>query len=260
LPERDDLVLLTEAARLAGETALARWRKAPAVWDKGGGLGPVSEADLAVDAHLKDVLRTARPDYGWLSEESDEGATRLSADRVFIVDPIDGTRSFLEGKASWAVSLAVAQGGVVKTAVVALPARDRVFVATAGGGARADSASIRASGRRDIARAQVLAPRPALTSEVWGRERVPPVKRHFRPSLAYRLCLVAEGRFDAMMTFRDCWEWDIAAGALIAAEAGATVTDRTGGRLSFNSAGARTAGVVAAAPALHHRLLPPGID
>jgi myo-inositol-1(or 4)-monophosphatase len=257
LPEPDDLALLIGASRMAGETALARWRTAPTAWDKGGGLGPVSEADLEVDARLSDYLRAARPHYGWLSEESDEGAARLSAERVFIVDPIDGTRNFLEGKESWAVSLAVARRGEVETAVVALPARGRTFAATAGGGATADGSSIRASGRREISRAQVLAPRPALAADLWGARGAPPVERHFRPSLAYRLCLVAEGRFDAMMTFRDCWEWDIAAGALIATEAGAVVTDRNGRRLVFNLAAARTPGAVASTPALHGRLLPP---
>jgi myo-inositol-1(or 4)-monophosphatase len=97
----------------------------------------------------------------------------------------------------------------------------------------------------------------ALAPETWGSAGAPTVARHFRPSLAYRLCLVAEGAFDAMLTFRDCWDWDVAAGALIAAEAGATVSDRWGASLSFNTEGTTTAGVVAAAPDLHRALLAP---
>ena len=81
------------------------------------------------------------------------------------------------------------------------------------------------------------------------------LKRHHRPSLAYRLCLVAEGRFDAMLTLRPAWEWDIAAGALILSEAGACVTDRRGGPLRFNNTHPQTDGVLAANPALHAALL-----
>ena len=233
------------------------WRASPAFWDKGDGQGPVSEADIAVDRVLAEVLRSARPSYGWLSEESEGGPPRLAAERVFIVDPIDGTRSYLEGNPTWAISMAVAHRGRVEAAVVSLPAKGRLYAAAAGAGARRDGAAIRASTRERIEAARVLAPRAALTAETWGAAGVPPVERHFRPSLAYRLCLVAEGRFDAMITFRDCWEWDIAAGALIAGEAGARVSDRAGGPLAFNSPTATTRGVVAAARSLHAALLAP---
>lgn len=233
------------------------WGAAPASWDKGGGQGPVSEADISVDAILAEVLRSARPDYGWLSEETEDDPARLKADRVFVVDPIDGTRSFLEGRTTWAVSIAVVCRGEVEAAIVSLPAQDRVFSAAVGGGARCNGQPIHASRREEVEAALVLAPRIALASETWGAAGVPPVKRHFRPSLAYRFCLVAEGRFDAMMTLKDCWEWDIAGGALIAAEAGAKVTDRRGAPLRFNSPRAKTPGAVAAAPGIHAALLAP---
>ena len=87
------------------------------------------------------------------------------------------------------------------------------------------------------------------------RRPVPGLTRHFRPSLAYRLALVAEGRFDGMLTLRDSWDWDVAAGALIAAEAGARVTDRAGGALRFNAPGRKTAGVLAAPEPLHGETL-----
>ncbi len=257
MPAADDLALLIEAARLGGETALRYWRASPHAWEKGGGQGPVSEADLSVNAVLSDVLRSTRPDYGWLSEETEDDEARLAASRTFIVDPIDGTRSYLEGRRTWAISIAVACGSEVETAVVALPMRERVYTAVIGGGAHCNGTPVKASRRQRIDSALVLAPKIALTSETWGQRGVPPVERHFRPSLAYRLCLVAEGRFDAMITFRDCWEWDIAAGGLIATEAGAIVSDRAGAPLVFNSALARTPGIVAAAPALHSSLLAP---
>ena len=91
----NDLALLTEAARAAGDIARRYFQKSPKVWDKGGSAGPVTEADLEVDRMLSDDLRAARPDYGWLSEETEDSATRLSQENVFIVDPIDGTRAFI---------------------------------------------------------------------------------------------------------------------------------------------------------------------
>ena len=257
MPAGDDLDLLVHAARASGELALAHWRHEPRVWDKGRGLGPVSEADLEVDRFLRDRLTAARPSYGWLSEEATDDRSRLECDRVFIVDPIDGTRVFLEGQTAWAVSLAVAHRGQIETAAVIMPASNKLYTATRNGGARLNGEPLAASVRTELPRAQVLAPRVALSPEMWHDCAVPPVKRSFRASLAYRLCLVAEGRFDAMMTFRDCWEWDIAAGALIAHEASATVSDRTGAALRFNTPDAMTFGAVAAAPALHHALLPP---
>src|SRR5690606_24334339 len=119
-------------------------------------------------------------------EESEDDSARLQAERVFIVDPIDGTRSYLEGRSAWAVSLAVAHGGEVETAVIAMPAKRQVFAAVAGGGATRDDRTIHASRREAIDSALVLAPRVALAPETGGPGGAPPVARHFRPSLAYR--------------------------------------------------------------------------
>ena len=106
----DDLSLLERAAREAGEIALRYWRRDPQVWDKADGAGPVTEADLAVNAHLEQMLRAARPDYGWLSEESPDDPARLAAGHCFVIDPIDGTRAFIDGLAGFSHSLAIARG------------------------------------------------------------------------------------------------------------------------------------------------------
>jgi myo-inositol-1(or 4)-monophosphatase len=203
---------------------------------------------------LLEQLRGARPGYGWLSEETEDTAARLGAERVFIVDPIDGTRSFIEGSDSWAHSLAVAEGGVVIAAVVYLPMRDKLYAAAAGQGATLNGASIRATARADLEGASILAAKPNYAPENWQGGRVPEVARAFRPSLAYRLSLVAEGRFDAMMTLRPSWEWDIAAGDLILREAGAMTSDRRAGPLRFNNAVPMVDGVLAANPVLHGAL------
>lgn len=248
-----DLTLLTDAARAAGEIALGYFRSDNKVWDKGRD-DPVSEADYAVDTYLRETLMAARPGYGWLSEETEDSEDRLTRDTVFIVDPIDGTRAFVAGENTWAHSLAIVHQGRPVAAAVFLPARDKLYLAEAGAGALVNDAPMAVSAREDLAGATLLASRPALADHHWPGG-VPAVERHFRPSLAYRLSLVGEGRFDAMLTLRDSWEWDIAAGALIAAEAGAAVSDKTGEALRFNTPARVTSGVLTCAPRIHRDIV-----
>ncbi|MEL7105827.1 MAG: 3'(2'),5'-bisphosphate nucleotidase CysQ [Pseudomonadota bacterium] len=248
-----DLALLIDAARTAGDIALRFWKQDPKVWDKSVN-DPVTEADLAVDAHLKETLLGARPNYGWLSEETPDNEERLSRERVFVIDPIDGTRAFVDGQDTWAHSIAVVENGAVTAGAVFLPALDRLYAAALGQGATRNGDPIAVSTRADPAGATILSNKAGFDPKFWA---VPPddMKRKFRPSLAYRLAAAGEGRFDAMLTFRDAWEWDIAAGALIAAEAGAAVTDRDGAPLVFNAAHPKTPGVMVAPPMLHKALL-----
>lgn len=248
-----DLDLLIDAARQAGELALRFAGPTARSWDKPGGAGPVTEADLAVNEVLEDTLRTGRPDYGWLSEESEDDATRLECDKVFIVDPIDGTRSFIEGSRTWAHALAVVERGVVTAAVIYLPMRDKLYAAATGQGATLNATPIWTGGRGEIVGASVLAAKPGFAGHHW-RAGVPDMSRAYRPSLAYRLGLVAEGRFDAMFTLRPSWEWDVAAGDLILREAGARTSDRKAQPLLFNNPMPQVNGVVAANPALHNAI------
>jgi myo-inositol-1(or 4)-monophosphatase len=251
----NDLALLTDAARAAGEIALRYWRKSPDAWEKEAGAGPVSEADLAVNARLAADLRGARPDYGWLSEESPDGPERLAARRCFIIDPIDGTRAFIDGTPDFAHSLAVADAGRIVAAVVYLPARDLLYAAVEGAPATLNGGTIRCSSKAEAQGATLLTARPNLLPENWKAGTPPPVRRMFRSSLAWRLALVAEGRFDAMMTLRPTWEWDVAAGTLIAERAGARVSDRHGAAPAFNRPSPRIDGVIAAPPGLLRALV-----
>ncbi|EPX79700.1 3'(2'),5'-bisphosphate nucleotidase CysQ [Salipiger mucosus] len=253
MPERD-LALLEEAAQAAAEVATTYIGGALNIRHKAADGSPVTDADMAVDAVLSEILRGARPDYGWLSEESADDAARLEAEHVFIVDPIDGTRSFIEGEDTWAHSLAVARGGEVTAAVIFLPMRGKLYTAAAGHGARLEGAPISVTPGGALETAKVLATRPALAPEHW-RGEVPALKRSHRPSIAYRMGLVAEGRYDAMLTLRPSWEWDIAAGALIVAEAGGLATDRAGQPIRFNAPMPRHAGMIAAGPALHEEII-----
>ena len=249
-----DLALLIAAARAAGEVAMKFWKQDYRIRDKGQGEGPVTEADMAVDARLAEVLRAARPDYGWLSEESPEHEGRRLARRCFVIDPIDGTRAFIAGEDTFSHSLAVVEDGRAVAAVVYLPALDRLYAASAQGQATRNGVAIAACMRAGTEGARILSPKSNFRAEHWPGG-VPEVALSFRPSLAYRLCLVAEGRHDGMLTLRAAWDWDIAAGALIATRAGAVVTDGQGAALAFNTPDPRSPGVIAASPGLHGALM-----
>jgi myo-inositol-1(or 4)-monophosphatase len=252
-PDHADLALLEDAARAAGEIALAGAGRPGEIRDKPGGLGPVSEIDLAVDAMLRARLLGARPGYGWLSEETEDGPERQGARRLFVVDPIDGTRAFLAGQKAWSHSLAVVEDGRVIAGVIHLPMLGKTYAATRGNGARLNGSPISVASRTRLEGARLLASAGQLAA--WfGAGSVPPVERLFRPSIAYRLCLVADGTADAMLNPRETWEWDIAAGALIAAEAGAAVTDARGGDLVFNRPRPAVDGILAGVPAVRAAL------
>ncbi len=252
MPETD-LALLIRAARGAGEIATRFTGTTARTWDKPGGAGPVTEADLAVNEMLHSDLLTARPGYGWLSEESDDSTARLACARSFIIDPIDGTRSFIEGARTWAHSLAIAEHGTVTAAVIYLPLLEKLYTAAAGQGAYLNGVPIRAGSRDTLTGATILAAKSIFDNQHWHGP-VPDISHAYRPSLAYRLSLVAEGRFDAMLTLRPTWEWDIAAGDLILREACARTSDRSGAALRFNNPTPQVNGIVAANPALHHSL------
>jgi len=238
-----DLELLKQAGDAAGEIAKRYFMANPETWDKGDGQGPVTEADLAIDQMLKAELLAARPDYGWLSEESEDGTARIEAERVFIVDPIDGTRAFINGEKTFSHALAVVENGEVVAAVVHVPMLERTYWATLGGGACCNGTAISVSVQAEMDGATVLTRKPDLSPEHWLAPHG--MKHNFRPSLAYRLCLVAAGRFDAMLTLRPAWEWDVAAGDLIVREAGGVVSTTAGAPTRYNNRMPKLAGMVA---------------
>ena len=253
MPETD-LPLLIEAAARAGAIARGFFGQDPQQWDKGDGAGPVTEADLAVNDMLHEMLRTARPDYGWLSEETEDDPDRLHARRLFVVDPIDGTRAFIEGGKDWGHSIAVVEDGRPVAGVIAIPMRDQIFSAETGAGAYLNASPIQTSAVTEPRDATILAAKPNLRAAHWRDGAPPPFKTTFRSSLAYRLGLAASARYDAMLTLRPTWEWDIAAGAIIVEEAGGRATDRTGRVLRFNNALPQVDSVVAGG-AIHALLI-----
>lgn len=241
----NDLTLIADAARAAGDIALDAFGRQIKSWDKGGNAGPVTEADLAIDKMLAERLQFARPDYGWLSEETEDAPERLTRERVFVVDPIDGTRSFMEGGRDWGHSIAVVEGDQVIAGAVFMPKHDTLYTASLGGGAFRDGEPIRSGDCCTCSDATILCSKANLNETYWASGTPPPFTRTFRSSLAYRLCLVARGRFDGMLSLRPTWEWDVAAGCLIVTEAGGCVRDAQGNAPRFNQPAAKLPGLIA---------------
>ena len=244
-----DRALLVDAARTAGELAASLFDRNVRSWDKSPG-NPVSDADIAGDSFLKRRLIEARPDYGWLSEETADDAARRDRRRVWVVDPIDGTRDFLRGRSGWAVSVALVEDGVAVLGALAAPIRGQLFVATRGAGATLNNAPIAVSGRSALAGLSMPIDPQGLLAPFWP-EPWDAVAVEKPNSLALRIAKVASGEADAFLEGRSISEWDIAAAALLLTEAGGTVSDRNGAALAFNRASPTVHGLVAATPALH---------
>jgi myo-inositol-1(or 4)-monophosphatase len=244
-----DLDLIREAALAAGDLALSEREQGLKIWSKSGG-SPVTSADLAVDQLLRDRLLTARPDYGWLSEETADSADRLSKRRIFVVDPIDGTLAYMKDKPWWCVPIAVVEDGRPVAAVIRAPMLNETFVATLGGGATLNGRSVTASDTTDLDDASVLADARLMEGPHWP-EPWPAMRYEKRNALAYRMALVAAGAFDAAIALTPKWDWDVCAGALIAEEAGAKVSDHHGGQWRFNQPDPRQTSLICSAPALH---------
>lgn len=249
----DDLDLIREAALAAGGLAMQERDLGLKISHKDGG-SPVTNADIAVDDMLKSVLLPARPDYGWLSEETPDSPERLSRRRIFVVDPIDGTVAFMKAQPWWCVPIAVVEDGRPVAAVIHVPATGETYEATEGGGARLNGRPISASDVTTLDDAAVLADARLMEGPHWP-EPWPQMRYEKRNALAYRMALVASGAFDAAIALTPKWDWDVCAGALIAAEAGARVSDHHGRPWQFNRADPRQASLVCAAPALQPLIL-----
>ncbi len=223
-----DLDLLKAASIEASAIAMSYFRKNPKSWIKGKA-SSVSEADMAVDDFLKTYLLNARPGYGWLSEETGDTPERLGKPCLFVVDPIDGTRGYLEGHDHWCIALAVVENGAPVAGVLAAPALEQTYFAARGSGAFCNGK--RLDGHNDGTDSQLCAGLPH--APVWAAfsayKKAPSV-----PSLALRLAGVASGAFAAAFARPDACDWDIAAAQLIVEEAGGIVVDAEGNVPRYN--------------------------
>lgn len=204
----------------AGALALARIGGHYRRWEKAPG-HPVCDVDLAVDNFLRERLSVLDPEAAWLSEETVDDPVRLERSRVWIVDPIDGTRDYLRGRSGWCVSVALVEDGQPVLGVLSAPARSELWVAETGRGGSRNGMPLRASDRRELAGARI------------SSDASPPgdLVAVAKPnSIALRMAMVAAGEADLVATARWGNEWDVAAATLIAREAGAVVSDAPGNR------------------------------
>lgn len=246
---QDDHTLLCAAVRDAGALALQYFQTDLKHWDKGKD-DPVSEADHAVNDLLHARLQGGRPAYGWLSEETEDDQARLTCERVWVIDPIDGTRAFIKGRPHFTICAALVQNGQPISAAVFNPATDEFFEATQDGGARLNGDAIVPSARDAIEGCRMAAFAPMFKHPAWP-EPWPDMEIVDRNSVAYRLVLVANGYVDACLALNRKNDWDLAAADLIVREAGGRITTHDGARLVYNKPFTKHRSLLAAGPSLY---------
>lgn len=237
------LEALSKITEEAGRIAASRCGTDYKSWEKVPG-HPVCDIDLEVDSFLKRELGALDPEAGWLSEETRDESDRIERSRLWVVDPIDGTRDYLRDRPGWCVSVALVENRVPVLGVLAAPQRGELWTAARGEGSWRNGVPLRVSPRAELAGARVPADQlPGVDGDLVAIAKP--------NSIALRIGLVAAGEADLVATLKWGFEWDIAAAALIAEEAGATVSGALGQPLAFNTASGEAFGVLVATPGIH---------
>lgn len=247
----DDKRLIREVALAAGAMALKYFHRANLKkWEKSAN-NPVSEADVAVDAYLKDTLTKNRPGYGWLSEETEDASARLCCTRVWIVDPIDGTYGFINNRDDWCISVALIENGLPILSCIYAPLRDELYLAERGGGATLNDEKIAVSNCCKIEDAHMMGdPNAFHSSALWPKPWPEDMDITQDNSIALRIAQVASGKADTCVTLKPKSDWDMAAADLILKEAGGMLTTGEGKTLHYNEATPSHEHIVAYCPAL----------
>jgi myo-inositol-1(or 4)-monophosphatase len=249
-----DLELAVRAAREAGEGVRAAFRSGLEVRFKGADQ-PVTEADLEADRTLHRALLGGRPEYGWLSEETADSPERLAKRRVWVVDPIDGTNSFVAGIAEFVIVIGLVDGHRAVLGVVFNPATDELYHAVLGGGAFRNGEPIRVAGTAEGAEVRTML---ASRSEI-GRGDFARYADGWRVeamgSTAYRMVKVADGTGDASISRRPKHEWDLCGADVVLTEAGGRATGLDGERPRYNQPRPTVRGIVATNGRLHDAVL-----
>ena len=247
-----DAALLKDTVQEAGALALSLFRTELKNWIKGAS-SPVSEADIAVNDLLESRLRSATPEYGWLSEESADDEQRLGKRLVWIVDPIDGTRGYLAGREDWCVSVALVEDASPVLAAVFAPASDEFFVAARGKGAACNDVPVHATGGAELDFSRVAGPKPLVQRLSRSSDEI--ILHPRIGSLALRLCRVAQGSLDAAFAGGQSRDWDLAAANLIVQEANGNMTALSGDAILYNRREVAHGVLVAAGRDRHARIV-----
>jgi len=255
LPGSDPTLLrdaLATIVREAGELALATSKTPFKRWMKTGS-SPVSEADIAVNDFLLKALPPLAPDAAWLSEETEDDLKRMDARQVWVVDPIDGTRAFIDQRPDWTISVALVEEARPLAAALYAPVTDELYLAARGGGATRNGAPLKVGGTDTLPGARIAGPKSYLAKMSQVEARIlPQPKVH---SLALRLSRVADGSLDIAFASRNSHDWDLAAADLIVHEAGGKLTDFGGKVIAYNQRDPVHGALIATSPARHAALI-----
>jgi len=205
---------------------------------------PVTEADVQANDNIRAVIRAAFPDDGWLSEETRDSQDRLRRQRVWVVDPLDGTKEFIRRIPEFCVCIGLVDAGVPILGVSYNPVREELFAGEHGSGVTLNGAPVHVSDASDLATARVLVSRSETERGEWDAFRTE-LQLELTGSVAYKLALIAAGQGDATFSLTPKNEWDICAGAALIAAAGGRITDRHGKPLRFNQPDTRLPGIIA---------------
>jgi myo-inositol-1(or 4)-monophosphatase len=238
-----ELRILSDVIRTAGAEAL-RFASHGFETHTKSDESPVTSADLAVNQILESHLLEMFPHDGWLSEESPDDSARLQKARVWVIDPIDGTKAFIRKEPEFCISVALVEEGLPVVAAILNPSTDELFAATRGGGLQLNHKPATLQERR-VDRQPVIAISP--WEQHLGRFQSVEAHATSQPmrSIAWALALAASGRIHAVATFESQNEWDVAAGSLLIEEAGGTMHDGGGQALEFNRSEPRYRGIIA---------------
>jgi myo-inositol-1(or 4)-monophosphatase len=240
------------AVREAGALALKAREGSPKSWSKHGG-SPVSDADIAVDNFLRERLMQLAPDCGWLSEETEDDRARLHASRIWVVDPIDGTRAYLSDRADWSISVALVENGRPVIATIFAPVQDALYAAAAGMPPTRNGLAVTANPGSSLDGMKAAGPKPMLERLAKVAPDLIMEPKVF--SLALRLTRVAEGTLDLAFASPNSHDWDLAAADLLVHQAGGALTTFAGQTLIYNRADPLHGALVAAGHSRHETFL-----
>ncbi len=248
-----DHIIIRKTIREAGKIALKWFEKDPKTWKKNDG-SDVSEADIEIDNYLQQTLTKKINKVGWLSEENKDNQTRLDFDKVLLVDPIDGTKSFLEKKKDFCISIALVLKGRPISGLILNPIKNELYEAELNKGSWLNSKQIFTTKATNLENSNMCAFRPMFFHPAWKRPW-PKMNIINKNSIAYRMSLVAKGEFDAMMALNKKNDWDLAAGDLIISEAGGKVTDHKGRKLIYNKNKTIKKSIIGSCRDLHPKII-----
>ena len=245
--------LVKESILEAGKLALKWFKKDPEQWKKDDG-SLVSKADIEINDLLNKLLKNKNPEFGWLSEENEDDKSRLNKKITFVVDPLDGTKAFLEGKKEFSISVAIVKNGLPISGIVFSPSTGEMFEAEKNKGSWKNNKKVIISNYNRLEKCKMIAFKPMFSHPAW-KEPWPKMDVENRNSIAYRMALVASGQYDAMMALNSKNDWDIAAGDLLISESGGIVTLHTNKKIIYNTENTKKPSVIGTNKAIHKKII-----